>query len=165
MTAGFLWVSAGFTSQAYAPEKRKAAFIATQWSMICLGSTIGGAIAVSVNYNKSKSTGVGAGVYGAFLGLHLLAGIIAATCIVDPRTVRRNDGTYLAVFPNPSLKEELEGMWETLHNPNIMMHMFAGFTLDLWLPILGSWNSYTFSLRARSLNSMMLYLIQSTSPG
>ncbi|WOO79916.1 uncharacterized protein LOC62_02G003430 [Vanrija pseudolonga] len=160
VTAGFLWDASGYTSQAYAPERRKALFIAQQWSIICIGSAVGSAIGLSANYNKTKATGVGPAVYGAFIGIHLLAGIIALCFIVDPRTVRRNDGTYLAVFPHASLRDELRGMWETLHNPRVMMFMFAAFALDLWLPILGSWNSFTFSLRARTLNSMVFYLIQ-----
>nr|XP_031862204.1 uncharacterized protein CI109_002167 [Kwoniella shandongensis]KAA5529276.1 hypothetical protein CI109_002167 [Kwoniella shandongensis] len=160
VTAGFLWTSSGYTSQAYAPEKHKSRYIAQQWTIICLGSAMGSAIALGSNYGKSKAVGVQPGVYAAFIAIHVFAGVIALFFIVDPKTVQRSDGTYLAKFHKATLKEELEGIVEAFKNPRIAIFLFAAFTLDLWLPIIGSWNSYTFSLQARCLNSMLVYLLQ-----
>lgn len=85
---------------------------------------------------------------------------MALFLIVDPKTVVRNDGTHLATFPRPTPKEEVKGMIEALKNPRVMCFVFAGFTFDLWIPPLGSWNGYTFGLRARGLNAMCFYFFQ-----
>lgn len=137
-------------------------YVAQQWSIVCLGSAVGAGISLAVNFRQTQPLGVGNAVYGAFVGIHLLAGILALLLIVDPRTVRRNDGTHLAVFPVPKLKEELRGILDACRDPRLTMFLLTGFAFDLWLPVLGSWNSYTFSLRARSLNTLLFNLIQSS---
>jgi hypothetical protein len=155
----FLWTACAYTSQAYGEERKKAWYV--QFQLICMstGSAIACALALGVNYHKTKAGGVSHGVYGAFIAIHLLAGLIALLLIVDPKTVRRDDGTHLAVFPRPSPKAELLGMWEALRQPRIMFFIFAGFAFDLWLPPLGSWNAYTFGLRARGLNGLCFYIL------
>ncbi|WVQ81447.1 hypothetical protein IAT38_003571 [Cryptococcus sp. DSM 104549] len=155
VTAGFLWVSSSYISQAYAEEKHKARYITVQYIINLFGGLIGGAVAFGANYNKSSAGGVQGGVYAAYIALHCVAGLLALFFIVDPRTVRRNDGTHIAVFKPHTVKQELTGMVKAFSNPRIALFIPAAIAMDFYQAVVGSWNSATFSLRGRGLNAMM----------
>lgn len=155
--ASFLWTACAYTSHAYADESAKAWFIQFQLIAQSTGSAIACAIALGVNYPKTTSGGVSSPVYGAFIAIHLLAGILAVLFIVDPKTVQRDDGTYLSVFPRPTPRAEWEGMKDALTQPRVMFFIIAGFSFDLWVAPLGSFNAHTFALRARGLNGLCFF--------
>jgi hypothetical protein len=92
----------------------------------------GSFVAFGANVNRSKAGGVGAAVYIVYIVLHLAAAVLSLVCVVDPRTVVRNDGTHIAIFKSPSVLEELKGMKEGFTNPRIFYFIPAAITMDFW---------------------------------
>lgn len=89
-------------------------------------------MAFGANVNRSSAGGVGAAVYIVYIILHLGAAVLSLFCVVDPRTVVRNDGTHIAIFKSPSVMEELKGMKEGFTNPRIFYFIPAAITMDFW---------------------------------
>lgn len=85
---------------------------------------------------------------------------VAACFTADTQTLRRNDGTALAVFKVPTMREELAAMGEACQTPQILLMLLPLFVAESYLSPHSSFNSYTFTLRTRTLNNLLYWLIQ-----
>lgn len=119
---------------------------------------IGSLIALGINVHRTESS-VAWEVYLVFL-LIMCGAAIAAYFIADPKTIRRNDGTALALFRRPTLKEEFQAMAEAFKTPTIILMMLPMFVAESYLAPHSSVNGYTFTLRTRTLNNLLYWLIQ-----
>lgn len=66
--------------------------------------------------------------------------VIAAFCIVDPADVRRDDGTPIAVFKQPTFKDEMRGLLQVLTDKKIIMLLPAMFVAEMCLALVSSVN-------------------------
>lgn len=119
---------------------------------------IGSLIALGLNVNRTKAS-VAWELYLVYL-LIMVVATIAALFVAKPESVRRNDGTALAVFRVPTLKEEFFGIWEALQRKEIVLMLLPLFVAESYLAPHSSVNGYTFTLRARSLNNLLYWLIE-----
>ena len=60
--------------------------------------------------------------------------------IVHPKDVIRDDGRHIAIFREPSLKNELKGLWYVLADPKILILWPAMFVGEMCLALVSSIN-------------------------
>ncbi|KIW79626.1 hypothetical protein Z517_06240 [Fonsecaea pedrosoi CBS 271.37] len=161
VSAALLWASAGAIAYSYAEEKDKALFMTIQWCMCEGGSTIAALVALGINIHSARQdAGAPTPVYVVFVVIQVLAMVLALTLLVRPAKVVRSDGTKIAIFKQPSLKSELEGIVEMIKDYRFMMLLPAIFVAEMALALQSSLNGYYFNLRTRSLNNVMFNFIQ-----
>ncbi|KAF4313583.1 putative membrane transporter protein [Botryosphaeria dothidea] len=156
--AACIWTTSGFIQFAYAEESEKGN-----------GSTVGALIAFGVNRDKNEVAGVSTAVWVIFLVIMGLAMVIAVFCIVDPADVRRDDGTPIAVFKQPTFKDEMRGLLQILTDKRIIMLLPAMFVAEMCLALVSSVNEnphqgHYFNLRTRSLNSLLFQFTMIPTP-
>lgn len=161
ISAALLWASAGFVAYSYAEEKDKALYITIQWCLTEGGSTIAALVALGININARDSKGgAPTPVYIVFIVIQVCAMVIALTCLVHPSKVTRSDGTKIAIFKQPTFKDELRGVAALFTDWKFMMLLPAIFVAEMALALESSLNGYFFNLRTRSLNNVMFNFIQ-----
>ncbi|KAK7533803.1 major facilitator superfamily domain-containing protein [Phyllosticta citribraziliensis] len=172
LTAGFilgfcaacLWTTSGFIQFAYAEESEKAMYITWQWVLTSSGSTVGALIAFGVNHDKTEVTGVTTAVWVIFLLIMGCAMVIATFCIVEPKDIVRDDGTHIAIFKQPSFKEEMKGVLSVLLDKKIILLLPAMFVGEMCLALVSSINGHYFNLRTRSLTNLLFQFIMIPTP-
>jgi MFS family permease len=157
-TTGALWAVQNWVATFYPEEGQKGRYIFVNWSVIKTGAVIGSLIALGLNANRTKAS-VAWQLYLIYF-LIMVTATIAAFFVAKPETVRRNDGTALARFRVPTLKEEMVGIWEALKTPQILLMLLPLFVAESYLAPHSSVNGYTFTLRARSLNNVLYWFIE-----
>ncbi|KAL1301939.1 hypothetical protein AAFC00_002398 [Neodothiora populina] len=90
--------------------------------------------------------------------------MIAALCIVDPADVVRDEGTHLAIFHQPSIKEEIVGILHVLADKRVIFLLPAMFVAEMCLALISSVNGFYFNLRTRSLNNLLFQVIMIPTP-
>ena len=86
--------------------------------------------------------------------------VMALTPIVKPSKVTRTDGTKIAIFKQPTFKDEIRGVGRLFTDWKFMMLLPAIFVAEMALTLESSLNGYFFNLRTRSLNNVMFNFIQ-----
>lgn len=161
LSAPMLWSTSGFIQWAYATEVEKGKYIAIQYFINQVGSVVGSLVAFVIIYNgQSTADGSPTSVYIAFLVLICLAFPLTIFGLVSPRTVRRADGTPIAVFHNLSIAEELHGVTKVLRDYRVLAMLPVIFSCELALGILPAINGRYFNLRTRAMNNVIFYLVQ-----
>ncbi|WVW85896.1 hypothetical protein I302_107934 [Kwoniella bestiolae CBS 10118] len=158
------WVGTTYISVSYPTKAIKGHFINNQWIGLACGSVIGAAIAFGSNIHKSKAAGVSYGVLGAWMAIHLAAAIGAFFLILPSHRVTQASGEGIPaghdVMEGQSPGAILKEIGQTLTNPKMLLVILAMLSSDFWLVFIGTWNSHNFSLRARSLNTLLYWAIQ-----
>ncbi len=90
----------------------------------------------------------------------MCASAIAALFMAKPETLRRNDGTALAIFKRPSWKEELTAIWQAIKTKEIILMLLPLFVCESYLAPYTSINGYAFNLHTRTLNNLLYWAIQ-----
>lgn len=161
VSAALLWASAGAIAYSYAEEKDKALYMTIQWIMCEGGSTIAALVALGINIHSARQdAGVPTPVYIVFVIIQVLAMAMALLLLVRPSKVVRTDGTNIAIFQPPTLKNEMVGVLNMLKDFRFMMLLPAIFVAEMALALQSSLNGYYFNLRTRSLNNVMFNFIQ-----
>lgn len=160
--APMLWCTSGFIQWAYAAELEKGKYIAIQYFINQTGSVVGSAVAVGIIYNNAASTEDGSptSVYIVRIILICLAFPLTIFGLVSSKTVRRKDGTPIAIFHNLSLRQELQGVARVLQDYRVMAMLPVIFSCELVLGILPAVSGRYFNLRTRAMNNIIFYLVQ-----
>ncbi|GAA5937997.1 hypothetical protein JCM1841_002913 [Sporobolomyces salmonicolor] len=158
--AGMLWTAQGSTTLAYATEQTKGRLFATFWMIFNLGAVLGSAIELGLTYHSNANT-VSNSVYAAFLVITSLGAFIPLL-LVAPGTMVRSDGTRVIVPVHPSWKSEFIGLFKCLRNNPWIVLLFPFFLASNWFYEyqFNVYNGAGFTLRSRSLNSMLYYGMQ-----
>ncbi|KAL3471037.1 MFS general substrate transporter [Aspergillus californicus] len=164
VTAALLWTTSGFIQFAYAEENDKAKYITIQWVLNSFGGTVGALVAFGANIHQFEATGVSTGVWIAFILIMCCALVAAVFLIIHPRDVVRDDGRHLATFKEPSIGEEMKGIFSVLTDPRIIILLPAMFVAEMCLAVFSSVNGYYFNLRTRSLNNVLFQAIMIPTP-
>ncbi|OCF30948.1 hypothetical protein I316_07354 [Kwoniella heveanensis BCC8398] len=158
------WVGTTYISVSYPTKATKGHFINNQWIGLACGSIIGAAIAFGSNIHKSKAAGVSYGVLGAWMAIHLAAAIGAFFLILPSDRVTQESGEGIPaghhIMEGQSPGDILKEIGQTITNPKMLLVILAMLSSDFWLVFIGTWNSHNFSLRARSLNTLLYWAIQ-----
>lgn len=158
--AGCMWSAAGYIQLVYAEEKDKGYFIIVQYFASSFGSTVGALIAFALDIHGTTSTGVPTSVYIIFIVIMLSAVVFGGIFLQNPRNLRRDDGTHLAIFPHHGFKVELKALAHLIYDWRILVLLPAFFVTELGLPLESSINANYFNLRTRSLCNVMFWAIQ-----
>ncbi|GAA5840302.1 hypothetical protein JCM11251_006689 [Rhodosporidiobolus azoricus] len=183
--AGLLWTAQGALTLAYATERTKGRAFALFWAVFNLGGVLGSAIELGLTYKNDTGT-VGDSVYIVFLSIGAAACLLPLL-LANPASVVRVDGTKVVVPVHPSWKEELIGMYQLFRRDywillllpffaasNVGSLFFAALSsLSLTSQITQWFNTYEqnsfngalFTLRTRSLNSLLFWLAQIVAAG
>ncbi|AFR95073.2 hypothetical protein C343_03163 [Cryptococcus neoformans C23] len=162
--SAFTWVGTTYISVSYPTKTKKGHFINNQWIGLACGSMVGATIAFGSNFHKSKASGVSYGVLGAWLAIHLSAAIGAYFLILPTSRVRTPEGESIPaghqIMEGQSVGSILKEIGKTFIRPKLALVVLAMLSSDFWLVFIGTWNSHNFSLRARSLNTLLYWAIQ-----
>ncbi|KIW32554.1 uncharacterized protein PV07_04085 [Cladophialophora immunda] len=157
-TGGGLWAVQNWVATAYPTEQNKGLFIWINWAIIKSGATIGSLIALAINIHRTE-TSVAWQLYLAYVIIMCLA-TVAALFMARPETLRRNDGTALAIFKRPTLREEFKALWDAIRTREIILMLLPLFVCESYLAPYTSINGYSFTLRTRTLNNVLYWLVQ-----
>jgi hypothetical protein len=160
---GLLWATANAIAFGYAEEKEKALYLAIQWVLCQTGSTLAAIVALGINMQVDPETidaGAPNAVYIVFVVIQVIAMVLALILLVRPKNVVRSDGTRLAIFQAPTVKNELLGMWQMVTDIKFMMLLPPMIAAEMALALQSSLNGFYFNLRTRSLNNVMFNFIQ-----
>ncbi|GAA5888478.1 hypothetical protein JCM6882_008635 [Rhodosporidiobolus microsporus] len=163
--AGILWTAQGALTLAYATEKTKGRAFALFWMVFNLGGVLGSAIEFGLTYNNDTGT-VGDSVYIVFLTIGACACFIPFL-LVNPASVVRVDGTKVVVPVHPSWKEEFNGIYQLFRRDYWILLLLPFFAASNWFNTYeqNSYNGALFTLRTRSLNSLLFWLFQIVAAG
>ncbi|CAK7205266.1 hypothetical protein SEUCBS139899_008033 [Sporothrix eucalyptigena] len=100
------WAAQGSIMMAYPREKDKGRSFTVFWAIFQLGTLIGAAIALGIQFH-STLPGVSTGVYVAFIVIQLTA-IGTSWLILPPASVVRADGSVVELEPHLSPKGEFK---------------------------------------------------------
>ncbi|EER29651.1 hypothetical protein D8B26_003775 [Coccidioides posadasii str. Silveira] len=158
--AGCLWTAQGAIMMSYPEEKSKGKFISWFWIIFNLGGVIGSLVPLGQNIH-SKANAVNDGTYIAFMVLMFLGFILAFT-LVDPKYVRRADGSHVILMKNPSWKSELLGLLEVARTDYYIVLYFPMFIASNWFTTyqFNAVNLAKFNIRTRALNNVLYWLFQ-----
>ncbi|KAF4883541.1 putative membrane protein [Colletotrichum fructicola] len=159
LSAGILWAVQGYICTCYPIESEKGFYIATTWILNALGSVVGSAVVLGINISNTSSSGVPPAVYLTFICLEC-AGIFVAALLIDPSKIRRNDGRPIASFDAESWSRELKSLFLTLKEPRMTLITLAIYSCEMYLSLSGSFNSFYFNSRTRSLANFCYWTIQ-----
>lgn len=157
VSAGLLTTSAGYIAVTYAEEKDKGLYRAIQWSSVAFGATVGGCIALGINFHATTAS-VPKSIYITFIVIQICAIGIAAL-IMDVNDVVRCDGTSVAIHTHSGLKNEIKGVLKLFLDWRMLVLIPACFCGELLLSLQSSINGYAFNLRTRTLNSLLTNLL------
>jgi hypothetical protein len=78
-------------------------------------------------------------------------GVLVAALLIDPSTIRRNDGRPIAQFRFRRWSEELALLPRNILTPKILLLSAAFFTCQIPVSFTGSLNAFYFNARTRAL--------------
>ncbi|KAH8660302.1 membrane protein [Xylariales sp. PMI_506] len=154
-TSGFLYVGETTAMLSY-PQQNDRGFYLGIWSaMRSSGSVIGGAINFATNYSSSSSGGISWATYLIFVGFEC-TGFIWAFLLTPTKRVRHNDGTHIQIAGDLSWKAELKALWKHIQTKKIWLVFIPAFYSFFYGGTMGTYLSLHFSVRARSLSTLII---------
>jgi hypothetical protein len=122
------------------------------------GSMIGAIVAFGFNLH-SNGLGVPVSVYIVFIIIQSCSvGFAALLC--PPDKLIRPEGTKVANFDQISIKHSLKGLIKVLQDWRILILLPAFFSVEAFVVFQSSLNAYAYNLRTRSLNNILINIIQ-----
>lgn len=159
ISAGLLWAVHGMVIMSYAEEKDKSKAFAFTWSLLSIGATIGGLISLLQNLDKHEASGVSTATYIVLL-IIMIVGCGISLLLLNPPSVRRSNGSRLENFKQTSFKREVIDTFKLFLDWKIVMLFPAFFASNFFYSYQFGINAFYYSLRTRSLNSMVYWLTQ-----
>ncbi|TFK22046.1 DUF895 domain membrane protein [Coprinopsis marcescibilis] len=158
--AGLLWTAQGSIMLSYPTEGQKGQYISIFWGIFNLGSVVGAAVSLGLNFQSSANS-VGNGTYIAFLILTMI-GVLIPLCMVDPHKIIRTDGTKVTTPRHPSWKVEIYGLWVAVKTDPLIIMLFPMFFASNWFYTwqFNAYNGALFDIKARSLNNLVYWIAQ-----
>jgi hypothetical protein len=119
---------------------------------------IGAIVAFGLNL-YSTGSGVPVSVYIIFIIIQCCSvGFAALLC--QPDRLIRPDGTKIAKFDYVPIKHSLNSLIKVLEDRRILIMLPAFFSVEAFVVLQSSLNAYTYNLRTRSLNNILVNVIQ-----
>lgn len=158
--AGCLWCAQGVVCMSYPHEEAKGRAIGIFWAIFNVGAVIGSIIPLGENFHSTTNT-VTNGTYIAFMVL-MFAGFVLAFFLLPADKIVRNDGSKVENVIHPGLLSDIKGLYRTLIAEPWIIALFPLFWSSNWFLTYQSndYNAPLFTLRARSLNSLLYFFMQ-----
>jgi hypothetical protein len=122
------------------------------------GSMIGAIIAFALTLHSSGSR-VPDSVYIIFI-IFQCCSITFAVLLCPMDKLVRPDGTKIAKFDHISVRESLSGLVKVLKDWRILIMLPTFFSAEAFMVLQSSLNAYAYNLRTRSLNNILINVIQ-----
>ncbi|KAL2193370.1 major facilitator superfamily domain-containing protein [Corynascus similis CBS 632.67] len=155
IAASALWASEGAIALGYGNIKDRGKFAGIWLGLRELGQLIGSSIQLSMNVRSSERGKVGYTTYLVLIALQCL-GLPLAFLVSPPEKVIHSDGTRgRVVAKNTTFKEELRKTWKLLKRKQmfLLVPILVGFQWNG--TYLGIYMTKYFSVRARTLGSLV----------
>ena len=154
-TNGFLYVAETTAMLSYPYPDDRGFYLGIWSAMRNSGSVIGGAINFSTNYSTSSAGGIAWSTYLIFVGFEA-TGIIWAALLTKTSRVRRRDGTAIPMPERVTWKSEFKALWRHVQRPKTWLVFIPAFYSFFYGGTMGTYLSLHFSVRARSLSSLIV---------
>ena len=169
LSAAFLWVAEGTAITSFASEDKKGFYVSIFYSIYQVGVVIGSAIPVGQNWNAgtNNNSTVGDGTYIGLFILMIIGSFFGLILYPWERMVRE-DGTRVLASGSQSttLEEELVSSWQVVKT-QIWIALFWPYcwAVNYYLVYQNNqYNSPTFTVRGRALNSLLSAIVQIPAP-
>ncbi|KAJ7623711.1 major facilitator superfamily domain-containing protein [Roridomyces roridus] len=162
-SAGLLWSTSAYLGITYSTEAERGKYIAIQGVITGIGATIGSAVGFGLSANSTSSDGVPTTVYAIFLSLMCCGSIVAASFIINPANIVRDDGTKIALFTTTETTtfwQEFKGVVDMTKDLKLMLLVPVMFAAEFPVAIEPSLNAYAFNLRTRTLLGLLYSIAQ-----
>jgi hypothetical protein len=105
-----------------------------------IGASTGAAITLGINIHVTKADGVSTAVYVVYIVMQCCALLFGAIFITDPRKVVRDNGTNLAIFKSPTLKQEMKALGRCFINKRLLILLPAILVCEMALALVSTIN-------------------------
>lgn len=165
LCAGILWASQAAIIMSYPSEARKGRAIMIFWVIFNLGGVIGSIVPLANNINNGTSV-ANDGTYIAFMIL-MGAGVFISFLLLPPSKVYKDDNTRVVTKKHLDYKEEIFGVLTLIWQQPFIILLFPLFIASNWFYTyhFNDVNAARFTLRTRSLNSLLYWLSQMFGAG
>ncbi|ERT03372.1 UNC93-like protein [Sporothrix schenckii 1099-18] len=147
------WAAQGSIMMAYPLEKDKGRSFTVFWAIFQLGTLIGAAIALGIEFH-STLPGVSTGVYVAFL-IIMLTAIGSSWLVLPPQAVVRKDGSLVELEPNVSPRTEFAAFLGMFKDWRLLLLFPMFFSSNYFYAYQGALTAYLFNGRTRALVSLL----------
>ncbi|KPM37677.1 hypothetical protein AK830_g8888 [Neonectria ditissima] len=154
-TSGFLYVAETTAMLSYPYQNDRGFYLGIWSAMRNSGSVIGGAINFSTNNTQSSAGGIAWSTYLIFVGF-ACTGVIWAFLLSPTRRVRRRDGSKIPIAGRISWKQEFKALWRHMQHRKTWLVFIPAFYSFFYGGTMGTYLSLHFSVRARSLSSLIV---------
>lgn len=147
------WAAQGSIMMAYSLEKDKGRSFTVFWAIFQLGTLIGAAIALGIQFH-STLPGVSTGVYVTFLIIQLTA-IGTSWLVLPPQAVVRKDGSLVELEPNVSPRTEFKAFLGMFKDWRLLVLFPMFFSSNYFYAYQGALTAFLFNGRTRALVSLL----------
>ncbi|RDW64122.1 hypothetical protein BP5796_10624 [Coleophoma crateriformis] len=161
-SAALLWTAERTGITAYATEDKKGLYVAIFYTIYQIGTVVGSCIPVGQNWNAGTSSSTVTD--GTYIGLMIMMMLGSCTALLlwPMHRVVREDGTRVALPSQLTFKEQVVTCWQILKaNPWITLvwpYSFGYYYYNVYQN--NRFNSLVFTVRGRSLNTLLSGIIQ-----
>lgn len=152
-SASLFWSAQGAVMMSYPTEKDKGRSFSAFWALFQLGTLIGSAIALGIQFHSTLPT-VSTKVYIAFL-IIMLTAIATSWLVLPPHLVVRGDGTLVEVEASLTPKEEFREFVEMFKDWRMLALFPMFFCSNYFYAYQSAIVAFLFNGRTRALVALL----------
>lgn len=153
VSAALFWAAQGAIMMSYPLEKDKGRAFTLFWSLFQMGTLIGAAIALGIEFN-SDLPGVSNGVYVAFM-IIMLTAIATSWLVLPPEVVVRGDGTIVKLPESLTPKQEFMEFFRMFKDWRMIALFPMFFSSNYFYAYQGAITAFLFNGRTRALVALL----------
>jgi MFS family permease len=153
VSAALFWAAQGAVMMSYPLEKDKGRSFTIFWSIFQMGTLIGAAIALGIEFH-STLPGVSNGVYITFM-IIMLTAIGTSWLVLPPGTVVRADGTTVKVTDTVTPKREFKEFLLMFKDWRMLALFPMFFSSNYFYAYQGAITAFLFNGRTRALVALL----------
>ncbi|EFY92985.1 hypothetical protein J3458_004962 [Metarhizium acridum] len=153
VSAALFWAAQGAIMMSYPLEKDKGRAFTIFWSLFQMGTLIGAAIALGIEFN-STMPGVSNGVYVAFM-IIMLTAIATSWLVLPPQAVVRGDGTIVRIAASLTPKQEFLEFVRMFKDWRMIALFPMFFSSNYFYAYQGAITAFLFNGRTRALVALL----------
>lgn len=152
-SASLFWAAQGSVMMSYPMEKDKGRSFTAFWVIFQMGTFIGAAIALGIQFNSTLPS-VSNGVYIAFM-IIMLTSIVSSWLVLSPEAVVRGDGTLVELEASLTPKEALHQFIQMFKDWRMVALFPMFFASNYFYAYQGAITAALFNGRTRALVSLL----------
>jgi MFS family permease len=153
VSAALFWAAQGSIMMSYPREKDKGRSFTVFWVLFQMGTLIGAAIALGIQFHSSLP-GVSTAVYVTFV-IIMLTAIGTSWLVLPPQAVVRGDGTLVELQSHISPREEFRAFTGMFRDWRMLALFPMFFSSNFFYAYQGAITAYLFNGRTRALVSLL----------